>query len=195
MSKQRVSSSGSRSVLLQQIDAPAMQRHHRRVGRIEAVLDIHFEEAVLGLRIAAVGAEQVLHGVVIHTVRPEGTRAEREQDLRRSYLASLERDFILKRSFHTELPRVRPIPRFVLKATGSEVALEHSECTPVEAAVQIVMFICFTPLLRAGHRRGGVGGAFVTRRQRFPRCRTLRCRQALTPTLPPAGVARPSFSL
>jgi hypothetical protein len=101
--------------------------------------------------------------------------------------------FILKRSFHTELWELRLISRFVLKATGSEVALEHSECTPVEAVVQIVMLICFTPLLRARHRCGG--GAFVARRQCSPRWRSRQCRKALTPPLPPAGASRLLFSL
>jgi hypothetical protein len=95
----------------------------------------------------------------------------------------------VKRLFHTELPSVRPIPRFVLQATGSEVALEHSECTPVEAVVQIAMFICSTPLLRARRRLGGVGGAFVARRNCSFRRRSRRCRKALTPPLPPAGAS------
>jgi hypothetical protein len=57
------------------------------------------------------------------------------------------------------------------------------------------MFICFIPLLRARRRCGGVGGAFVRRKQRFPRWWWLRCREALTPLLPPAGASRLLFSL
>ena len=64
----------AREVRLEQIDASAMERHHRRVGRLEAVLDVHLQDAVLGGWVPAVGPEEVLHGVVVHTSGPT-TRA------------------------------------------------------------------------------------------------------------------------
>ena len=50
----------AREMRLEQIDAPAMKRHHGRVRRLEAVLDVHLEDAVLGGRLPAVGAEEVV---------------------------------------------------------------------------------------------------------------------------------------
>ena len=64
----------AREVRLEQVDAAAMQRHHRRVGRLEAVLDVHLQDAVLGRRVPAVRAEQVLHRVRSTPVGPT-TRA------------------------------------------------------------------------------------------------------------------------
>ena len=65
----------AREVRLEQVDAPAMERHHRRVGRLEAVLDVHLQDAMFGGRVPAVGPEEVLHGV--RGPRPSGptTRA------------------------------------------------------------------------------------------------------------------------
>jgi hypothetical protein len=47
------------------------------------------------------------------------------------------------------------------------------------------MFIRFTPLVRARHHRGGVDGAFVTRRLECPR-------RAVAPMLQSTGVAAPA---
>ena len=61
----RVRDRVAREVRLEQVNAPAMERHHRRVGRLEAVLDVHLQDAVLGGRVPAVGPEEVLHGVPV----------------------------------------------------------------------------------------------------------------------------------
>ena len=42
-------------VRLEQVNAPAMECHHRRVGRRETVLDVQLQDAVLGGRVPAVG--------------------------------------------------------------------------------------------------------------------------------------------
>ena len=70
----------AREVRLEQVNAAAMERHHRRVGRLEAVLDVHLQDAMLGGRVPAVGPEEVLHGVRVHTLGPDDACAEREQD-------------------------------------------------------------------------------------------------------------------
>ena len=81
------------------------------------------------------------------------------------------------------------------KRPDRKLLLNTASARRFEAVVQMVMFICFCPLPRARHRRGDVGGAFVTRRQRFPRRRLRRCRKAPTPPFPPADASRPLFSL
>ena len=70
----------AREVRLEQIDAPAMERHHRRVRRLEAVLDVHLQDAMLRRRVPAVGSEEVLHGVRVHTFGPDDAGTQREQD-------------------------------------------------------------------------------------------------------------------
>jgi hypothetical protein len=55
-----------------------MERHHR-VSGLEAVLDVHRQNAMLGGRVAAVGPEQVLHGVPIDS-RAVDAGTEREDD-------------------------------------------------------------------------------------------------------------------
>ena len=67
-------------VRFEQIHAPAMERHHRRVRRLEAVLDIHLQNAMLGGRVPAVGPEEVLHGVPVHALRPNDAGTERKED-------------------------------------------------------------------------------------------------------------------
>jgi hypothetical protein len=63
---------------LEQVDSSAMQRHHWRVGRLKAVLDIHFQNAVLRGWIPAVRSKEVLHGVVVKTVGSDNASSERE---------------------------------------------------------------------------------------------------------------------
>jgi hypothetical protein len=53
-------------VRLEQINAAAMERHHWRVGRLEAVLDVHLQDAMLGGRVPTVRSEEVLHGIRVH---------------------------------------------------------------------------------------------------------------------------------
>jgi hypothetical protein len=70
----------AREVRVEQVDAAAMERHDGRVGRLEAVLDVHLQDAVLRGRVPAVGPEQVLHRVAVHAIGPDEADAEREQD-------------------------------------------------------------------------------------------------------------------
>ncbi len=53
-----------------------MERHHRRVGRLEAVLDVHLQDAVLRGRVPAVGPEEMLHGVAVHALGPDDAGAD-----------------------------------------------------------------------------------------------------------------------
>ena len=69
----------AREVRLEQVKAAAMERHHRRIGRFEAVLDIHLQDAMLGGRVPTVGPEEVLHGVRVHTLWADDACAERQR--------------------------------------------------------------------------------------------------------------------
>src|SRR5690349_15073529 len=64
---------------VEQVNPSAMQRHYWRVGRLETVLDIHLQDAVLVRWSPTVGSEQVLHGVGVDTVGADDAGAEREQ--------------------------------------------------------------------------------------------------------------------
>ncbi len=44
------------------------------------MLDVHLQDAVLGGWVPAVGPEEMLHGVVVHTVGPDDAGTKREQD-------------------------------------------------------------------------------------------------------------------
>lgn len=66
-------------MLFEQVDATAMERHHRRVGWSEAVLDPHLDDAVFGGRIPSVGPREVLHGIRVHAPGADDAGAEREQ--------------------------------------------------------------------------------------------------------------------
>src|SRR5215510_14769633 len=59
-----------------------MERHHWSVGRVEPMLDVHLQDAVLSRRIPAVGPEQVLHGIPIDTFWADDAGAECEEDCR-----------------------------------------------------------------------------------------------------------------
>ena len=53
----------------------------RCVGRLEAVLDVQLENAMLGGRIAAIRSQQVLHRVAVrHAVRVQEARSDRERE-------------------------------------------------------------------------------------------------------------------
>jgi hypothetical protein len=63
----------------EQIDAPTMKRHRWRVGRLEAMLDVHLQDSVLRRRLAAVRTEQVLHRIVVNPRRPDDAGAKRQE--------------------------------------------------------------------------------------------------------------------
>jgi hypothetical protein len=65
---------------IEQVNASAMECHQRRVGRLEAVFDVHLQDAVLVSRPPAIRAQEVFHRVMVHTFRPDNPGAEREED-------------------------------------------------------------------------------------------------------------------
>src|SRR5262249_49352518 len=65
---------------IEQVNAPAMERHYRRIGRLEAVLDVHLQDAVFRRWFPAVGPEQVLHRIPVNPLWPNHAGTEREQN-------------------------------------------------------------------------------------------------------------------
>ena len=61
----------SREMRFEQVQAAAMERHDRCVRRLEAMLDIHLEDAVLGGRVPAISPKEMFHGVCVHTIRAD----------------------------------------------------------------------------------------------------------------------------
>jgi hypothetical protein len=108
---------------LEEVNAPAMERHHRRVGWFEAVLDVHLQDTMFVGRSPTVGAQEMLHGVVVDPLGPDDACAEREQD---------------SRAFDTQ--RVR--------GTGERPVLERTARQVVDHADRVTLALQRRPLTR-----------------------------------------------
>jgi hypothetical protein len=70
-------------VRIEEVDAPAMERHHRRVGRLEAVLEVHLQDARLRGWVPACRCREVCSMRVVRST-PSGptTRAPSAKERR-----------------------------------------------------------------------------------------------------------------
>src|SRR5690349_17609083 len=124
-----------------------MERHHWSVGRVEPMLDVHLENAVLGRWIPAVGPEQVLHGVSIDAFRADNAGAECEED-RRAFDAQRVRG-----TGEGPFLERRPSGQIVDHAHGIRMTLERSSsCSVLEIrgalAVQKTDYVVATKVRR-----------------------------------------------
>ena len=108
----------AREVRLEQVDAAAMERHHRRVRRFEAVLDVHLQNAMFGGRIPAVGPEEMFHDIRVDAIGSDNACAKQEED-RGAFDAQR-----VRRTGERQLLERRPSRQLVNHADRIGVALE-----------------------------------------------------------------------